>query len=85
MKIPTFFFLFLFKYIPFIQSQRKEEGIRIKELLLGLKMEEVEILPGWVSFTKIIEDSCPRIFFMPLLTSKRKIWICILIPGILTS
>lgn len=39
-----------------------EDGIRIKELLLGLWIEEMEILPGWVSFTKIIGDSCPRIF-----------------------
>jgi len=43
-----------------------EDGIRIKELLLGLWIEEMEILPSWVSFTKIIGDSCPRIFFHAL-------------------
>lgn len=49
-------FFFLFKHIQSNQRQRKEEGIRIKELLVGLRMGEVEILPGLVGFTKIIED-----------------------------
>lgn len=62
-----------------------EDGIRIKELLLGLWIVEMEVLPSCVSFTKIIGDSCPRIFFMPCLTSKRKRWICMLITSIFTS